>query len=286
MQYLINLLAGHVTVGWNLLIAGNIPAAKGTFRKALAIGERVSRDHPESAELASCSVERYTTSRVLISPTIGPRSRKFRQGITHQKRAAVLVPGNVAYRGHLRNQLMGLGSQTLAYSVCRLRLPTPLKCYREAKTSANGWCAEQPDIPQHKLDLAAGHTTVGNLLEQIGRKTEAIQSLQKALATLSKLAGSDPGKPEYDDVRITTYNALSKLLSNMGQRDEALESTRKSLMLRERRSQAYPDNHTYLAIWPRVTARPATCWNRRERRPKPNRSRKHGSQRKARSIAT
>jgi eukaryotic-like serine/threonine-protein kinase len=82
---------------------------------------------------------------------------------------------------------------------------------------------------------------------QLGRPTEALNFLMKALAVYERLLRSDAKKNQSDDALVGIHDAMSNILERMGRRDEALESTRKSLAIRERRTRAQPENFQLLA---------------------------------------
>ena len=101
--------------------------------------------------------------------------------------------------------------------------------------------------------MAAYFNHRGGLLDQSGRKTEALQSFEKALATYKKLAEPEPGKPEYDEALISTYNAMGTVLSQLGRPADVIEPYQKGLAIRERLAQAHPETFSIKPIWQGAT---------------------------------
>jgi tetratricopeptide (TPR) repeat protein len=203
---------------------------------------------------------------------------KLRRGIAHQKRAASLKPANAGYPIHLRNQWIALGANALANrdpaeaSIAARELaalvagkPTELceaagfiaRCVPLARDKAErdryadeaiavyraAIAAAVPD--RDHVFLATAHNTVGRVLDEVGRTTEALDSYKQSLLMLEGLIRSHPGSAPPDDALVGAHDTVYGLLDRMGRRSEALESYGKALAIRERRTRTHPDNLAY-----------------------------------------
>ena len=126
------------------MFTGQDTEARGALHKALAIGERLTREHPKSAEVASMLGVTLHHLAGLEERRDWVEGRKTsRRGIALQKRAVALDPGNRVYPGHLHNQFVQLGNLALRHGV-----PA------EAAEAARDWAASLPGKPRDLYDAA------------------------------------------------------------------------------------------------------------------------------------
>jgi tetratricopeptide (TPR) repeat protein len=90
------------------------------------------------------------------------------------------------------------------------------------------------------LDLAGSHYNLGNLLTDLGKRTEAEAAHREALAIREKMAAHYPAVPAYRQELATSHNVLGLLLAGMGQRAQADEAYRRALAIQEKLAADFP----------------------------------------------
>jgi len=225
---------GNLYVG-----TGQVAEAGASLRESLDILERLNGDNPESAELASSlGLTLHWLSGLDLPRDWNAAREKLRQGIKHQKRAISLAPGNAGYRGHLRNQLVGLRSEALGHADAAQAAEAAL----DYAPLAAGNVAE---LYETATSLISCMNLAKTLPERDSYAKAAIEMLRSAIAAVKTGTNQPAGAADLLPLLVKAHKSIRDLSLATNRRAEAIESYRKAQDTGERLVREQPNNPQY-----------------------------------------
>ena len=226
LPYQISLAGGYGYLGFQLLITGQDPEARGALHKALAIGERLTRGHPESAEVASMLGVTLHHLAILDDRRDWAEARKTgRRGITHQKRAVGSIPATRRIPATCGTNSSSLATSRSAWSASR---------------GGRGGSGMGPLVPGKTRDLYDAAMLLFRCVPLAKDKPErnwyaqtAIQMFQAAIAASSSTVPHVPNDPNYFPVIVAADSRIGSLSFRMGRESDARESYLKAQRIAE-----------------------------------------------------
>jgi serine/threonine protein kinase/tetratricopeptide (TPR) repeat protein len=106
---------------------------------------------------------------------------------------------------------------------------------------------EFPAVAEYKALLAGTQNNLGNLLADMGKRSEAEKQYRNALAIQKRLATDFPSVPKYRQNLAACHNNLGYLLKVLGKQPEAEEQFRKALARQEKLAADFPTEPAYRA---------------------------------------
>jgi len=202
-------------------------------------------------ELAE-DLERFLDGRPIVAspPGIITRATKWakrRRGVVYAATAVLLLAaGGLVASNWMLARETAAKNQALAHAVERLRVvglvldsfaneyTDQLAGLPGAESLRQGMIedcidfyrrfeSEAHDAPSLTADMAVAYGRLGGLYDKLGKRSEAMGAMQKALATWKKLVTSDPENCEHVRSLAECENNLGLLLSDEGNHVNALE---------------------------------------------------------------
>jgi eukaryotic-like serine/threonine-protein kinase len=224
---------------------GDTPGALESYRKALAIAERLREGNPKS------TAGQHLIARAQIS--IG-------QALTHQGEPAAAIE-------NFRKAISGM--ETLAatqsadtmlqleladsYGSLAEALDSPvflnvsdkagaLENYQKSLAVYARLALSEPNNPRIQSGLANAETELGDSREDAGALAEAFGWFEKASKIYENLMTADPTNARYRKNFGAILDRMAMVLENLGNRAEAVRELRRSLQIKETLSAADPQN--------------------------------------------
>jgi tetratricopeptide (TPR) repeat protein len=94
--------------------------------------------------------------------------------------------------------------------------------------------------PERRGELAAAYFRVGEILRDIGSKSAALDSFERASTLRRELAERSPGDPSSAVELARTYHLIAFLLVELGRIQEAIEQYKQELSMNEELAREYP----------------------------------------------
>lgn len=130
------------------------------------------------------------------------------------------------------------------------RMDEALASYETATSQMEELVRREPEVLQHRLDLAATLGRLGQLLQQVGRLDDATASLQRSLAILEDLIDHHPGDRGLSGELASRKRALDSLLVASRKQGKPAPPIATFAELRPQRSIAESSSSTWTTIRP------------------------------------
>jgi serine/threonine protein kinase/uncharacterized protein HemY len=216
----------HAKLALVLVAAGKYEGAEASFRKALALQQKLVDEDPASPDyrcaLAStqldCGQMFYETRQAAkAEKAYGLALARFQDLVTK-------YPFSPLYRHALANSHYNLGL-VLADSG---RFAGAADAFRQARDLQQKLADDFPAVPDYRCALAASHSDRGNALRFTGRHAEAEEAFRKALTIVEELAKSYPNAAAYQHQLARTQYNLGAFLEITGRVREAEKPLRQA----------------------------------------------------------
>jgi tetratricopeptide (TPR) repeat protein len=213
-------------------------------RSAIAFYEKLASEHCDPAVQTEVAKWHLALSQLR------------REGVTHQEaeesRAKALASGKKALAHHAASDqdrwVLTMSQRELAQAFrADPRLAKEAEeLYRQAMTILEKLAADNPTIPNFRVD--AGHTarSLGSLLRDMNRPAEAEKAFRQAIAFWEKLAVESPGDFEHSACVGYGSRDLGWLLMSARRFDEAAQAFKNALEQFEPLVRDHPENSGYL----------------------------------------
>ncbi len=125
------------------------------------------------------------------------------------------------------------------------KVPEQTVALRELAVAAGSICRDHlnahPDPKSEQLltEMARINNNLGNRLSALGRREDALEATEEAVAIYRRLAEVQPDA-FLPDLAVS-FNNLGGMLSELGRREDALEATEEAVAIRRRLAEARPD---------------------------------------------
>jgi tetratricopeptide (TPR) repeat protein len=227
-------------IGGVLVDLGNLPEALKSFRKGLAIRDRLAKTDPGNADRQrDLSVSYNNIGDVLVAQGNLPEAlRSFHDALAIRDRLAKVDPGNAGWQRDLSASFNRIGDVLVAQG----NLPEALKSFRDGFAIAHRLATADPGHAGWQRDLSVSYDRVGDALVAQGNVPEALNSYSDGLAIADRLAKGDPGNAGWQRDLSVSYDRVGNVLVAQGNLPAALKSFRDGLAIRDRLAKADPGN--------------------------------------------
>ncbi len=210
---------------------GSIPDAIRSSSEAIAILERLARDHPAVTDYQHKLVNIYNNIGNLLSdagnPTEGLKSH--RQALTIMARLARDHPTSTEYQRSLARSHNNIASLLTGTG----DLAEALKSHRKALAIREQLARDHPTSDEYQNELAASHFNIGLKLWQTGHPVDALESNREAVALRERLVREHPDVTQYRSDLASGYNNIGSFLRMTGDRAEAMKWHQRALEMRK-----------------------------------------------------
>jgi serine/threonine-protein kinase len=122
-----------------------------------------------------------------------------------------------------------------------VQLKAARKAYEKALDLAAKLAQTHPEVPAYQNALATTHNSLGVLLQDQGKREEALKEFRQARDLQSKLVKARPEVPEYQQDLASTHNNRGLLLAELGQREQALTEYQQARDIRSQLVKDHPE---------------------------------------------
>jgi serine/threonine protein kinase len=218
---------------------GDTDGAMESYRKALAIRERLAANYSPSIEdrLALSSGYGRIADMLWAKGDAPAALETYRKGLAIDEEISLLAPDKTAQRN------LWVDYRKIAYVQAQVGdLAGALETFGKSREIIEAMAAADPNDPQVLKDLSVNYTSLGDALGETGDLPGALDSYRKALAIDEQLLAGDPSNADARENVGISYANLGEVLKRSGDIDGALENYRKSLEIFEASSKADPSN--------------------------------------------
>jgi serine/threonine protein kinase len=193
--------------------------AEETFRRALAIREKLAAEYPVVLKYRQDLAASYASLGLLL---VELRKRPDEVQVVYQKALAIReklaaeYPNVPEYRRELGATYLNLG--TLHRK--RNDHPGAEEAYKQALAVLEQLSLEPSAVPRDRYTLAGTHNNLGRLFGERNKPVEAEAAYRKALVIREKLAAEYPRVPEYREGLAAGLLNLADLLDDRAGRSE------------------------------------------------------------------
>lgn len=224
-------------------LRGDLEAAEGAYRVALAANEssaRLDPDNPSSQRDLALTLNKFGTV-LREREDLVAAERAIRDSHAIAKRLVEAYPDNLAYQ-----RLLQIGHDELAM-VMRTRrdFPGAEEAYRAALAICERLALADPANMMWQRDLSISRGYVGVVLKDQGNLPEAMKFLRASLDLREHLTKVDPSNAEWQCDLSYMCTTIAAVLERTGDKAQALEMARRGMEIDERLVALDPSN----AIW-------------------------------------
>jgi tetratricopeptide (TPR) repeat protein len=238
------LALGHDFIGWVLSQTGKPVEAMDSYRKALAIYQKL----PEAGrhQLPGFGAVHCLQLQAVAYMSIGrllSNTGKSADGLESYRKASEILqkladlnPVATTLQislAHRHNEIASMLSAT-GKPAEALQEHQKALAIRQKLVEAN------PAVTEFQSDLAASHHNIGLMLAQTGKPAEALQAFEKAAAIQQALVEANPAVTQFQTFLANHCESIGVLLSRTGKRAEALKEHQKALAIRKKLAEANP----------------------------------------------
>ncbi len=224
---------------------GDTGGALESYRKSLAIRERLSALEPNDAELRGELGKSYERVGRLNISLGNPAAavENSQKAITIYEELLRADPANRPVRGELAlvNSCMGIAvgfSATNSLGDAK----KGMEYQRNAQAILESLLAEEPTNPTYRKYLGGVYLFIASLNVDGGNLAEALDNYQKALAIDQALAQENPADNYTQRELAVDYSNICNVTRNMGDLAGSLENGRQSLAIFEKMAAADPND--------------------------------------------
>lgn len=214
--------------------------ALAAYQKALAIWEKLVREHPKVTDYQSNLAEIYAHLAGFYG---GSRVGKSLEAVAAQKQALAtrerLVRENPNVTKFQRK--LALSYRNLAGRYERLgQMAEAIAAYESALAIWERLVRASPDVAEHQSGLADILTRLASLNAEFGQKSDTLAVHKQAIAIWERLARDNPEVLEHQIGLAESLISLAGFHKQMGQLAEALAAHQQALGIRERLAREHP----------------------------------------------
>lgn len=218
---------------------GDTVGALSSYRKALAIRERLTAADPKGIQIRRDLASSYDTVGDMLWTTgelVGALDN-YRKSLAIHEVVAKTQP-DAESRHDLAMSFERIGD-TLAK---KGDLNAALENHRNALAIRETLSAGEPNNLKMRREVAVSYGKVGDVLTMMGNSTVALENYRKALSIREALAAQDPNNARAKRELSLSYIDVADILWGTGDSAGVLENYRKALAIREALSAADPTN--------------------------------------------
>ena len=238
-------------VGSHLAAIGQVEEARENYQQALAIRQRLVREHPSVTEYQSELSDSHHNIGLLLHHKFGQSDEalaSLRQSLKILERLVEIHPIVIEYQDRLAGSYHNLG-HLLGQTG---KTEEGLTVFRKALAIRQRLAQDHPEAVDYQGKLAGCHTDIGRLLAMTGQRDDALAGYQFALEIREQLARDYPRNARFQ-------SSLGGLLNNMAMLDlfaqkfsdactkliRSIEYQNKALVLNPKNSvfRRFLDNH-------------------------------------------
>jgi serine/threonine-protein kinase len=238
------MLAGaHHSIGNVFWATAKFPEALDSFRKALAIYEKLADANPSSVFFRQSLAGTYSSIGFMLWLT-----GKSAEGLKVLRKASGILqkladtnPVNI----HVQDYLAKTYGNTGLVCMQTGKLAEGLEAFRKALAVFQKLTDANPAVTEFQFNLALSHEDIGHLLSKTGKPEEAMEAYFKGLAIKQKVSDANPTVPQYQRELARAHNNLGRLLARQKRFAEAFTQIDAGLAMRQKLAEADPKNTEY-----------------------------------------
>ena len=218
---------------------GDSAGALSSYRKALAIRERLATADPKNAKFHRDLATTYDSVGDMLWATgeLAGALDHYRKSL--EVRKALLKDSTEAEASHD----LALSYERIGDTLAKKGdFNAALESHRDALAIREALSNQDPQNAKARREVSISYGKVGDMLALTGNPTVALDNHRKALALREELAARDPGNSRARRELALGYINVGELLSETGDWNGALENYRKAMKIREDLASADPTN--------------------------------------------
>lgn len=210
----------QLVLGKALLADGKLSAAASQLQQALLLFQGLRKQNPkDAAVLSATAAAEATFARYLFDESRSAEAvRMFEQAIATHDALLTEFPDTPDYLGHRATAYIGLADALRFLGEWQRVVGNDQASVEDLRQVS----LARPDIPKHRENLAVARQNLGQSLRRLGRSTDAIPILEKAIEDFNDLSLSYR-IPQFVQSLGNARTSLAQILSELGQQDKALE---------------------------------------------------------------
>jgi serine/threonine-protein kinase len=217
------------------------PQALASYRQALAIQEKVVRDHPRP-KWRSMLGTIWSNLGALLKDQPGQvqaAQDAYEKALAIRKELLATNPKAADYLSDLASVWNNLGVLHMKTG----KTAEALRALRHALNVREPLAGALPDVPIARVHLAQTYTNLGILHAKLGQYPEALGRMQQALEVRARLAKEHPGVVEWQQSCAASHYNVAEVYREMGKPVEALAPAQRARDLRKQLVEKYPGDH-------------------------------------------
>jgi tetratricopeptide (TPR) repeat protein len=233
----------HHSIGNVLSMTGKSPEAVDSYRKALAIYQKVVDANPANNHCRHMLAGTYYGMGAALS-----QAGKLAEGLESLRKASDILqrladtnPVNTLVQQNLGQSHGNIGVVYMQMG----KPPGALDAFRKALAILKRLVDDNRAVTEFQRELAITHHYIGLTLSKTGKPEEAMEAHLKALAIFQKLSDANPTVPSYRDDLARTHNNLGRLLARQKRFAEAFTALDAGVAMRQKLAEADPKNTDY-----------------------------------------
>jgi serine/threonine-protein kinase len=221
--------ASHELASTSLLFDNTSTDVVGIYKDAVAIQERLAREHPDSVKFQS------ELARGLTALGGQTRGESLRKAAQIWERLAREHPDVLEFQKQLAATLLSEASLWVESNISKA-----YASIEAARSIYERLGAERPESSDLRLELAELHATAATYWDYKNDRAATIDSYQKSLAIYEQLAKADPENLRILYPMLSAYNLLGREWVRCGKPAQALETYQSARSMLERLELKYP----------------------------------------------
>jgi serine/threonine-protein kinase len=240
--YLLELAGGHNELGLLYRARHGRADAEKEFDQALALIERLTRDHPEAARTLP-SYREYLANIHNNRGIVYQESDRYPEALAAYRKSLAIRREMARDHPH---QALHLDALATAYSnvgaVCHdlRREEEAEQWFRKAEAIQEPLAREFPQAADFQSALAKTQFNLGIVFDHTNRRGPAEAAFRAAVATLSRLVRTHPSLPEYRAMLVHCQFLLANVWYSTGRKDQAVAVQKQALALLDRLVEELP----------------------------------------------
>jgi tetratricopeptide (TPR) repeat protein len=215
---------GDVEGAPNWASLGDRPGALASYRKALAVRQRLAAASPDNVDLDSDLSESYSriSNMLTVAGDLSGSAENGRRAVALMEKVVARKPADAKVRNDLANTYVSLGDVLGNNDLPNLGDPKgALELYRKAVAIREKLVAEDPSNQDRRMWLQVGYAKTASVLQSLGDKEGSIAAYVKCLDGAEELLRQQPLNVLHRKDAAIVNRSLSLLLIRTGALEEA-----------------------------------------------------------------
>jgi serine/threonine protein kinase len=221
------LALSHYRIGSVLSKTGKPAEAMETYRKALAIRQKLADAYPAVTDFQSDLARSHMNISSLLGATgkWAEAMEADRKALTIRQKLADANPAVTEFQLELAQSHFAIGNGLWVMG----KPAEALEALRKALAIRQKLADAYPAVTDFQFSLSKAHNNIGVVLRLTGKPAEAMEAYRTALEIQQKLADANPKVTDFQSNLANSHSNIGLFHSQMGKSAEALEAYRTAL---------------------------------------------------------